>query len=88
MSNPLTKKKEPHLMANYFTQFSCLLDLGTVDNVTTAIDLYDISTEEENGCNFTTEFSVSAGGTELWIYGTETRQAQNPRQHHDRDLVA
>jgi hypothetical protein len=28
-------------MANYFTHFSCLLDVGTPDNAARALDLYN-----------------------------------------------
>lgn len=33
-------------MANYFTHFSCLLDVGTPDNAARALDLYNKLSEE------------------------------------------
>ena len=36
--------QEP-VMANYFTHFSCLLDVGTPQNAARALDLYNVLSE-------------------------------------------
>jgi hypothetical protein len=59
-------------MAEYFTHFSCLLDVGTPENAARALDLYNSPFEEA-----ASEVSLSDGfvlsiepkhnGTELWM---------------------
>ncbi len=58
-------------MADYFTHFSCLLDLGTVENAARALDLYANTPEDEDGLRLSDGFDLSIqteGGSELWIH--------------------
>lgn len=59
-------------MADYFTHFSCLLDVNTQENAARALELFN--THSEGGASdlpFSTGFDLSVqpdqGGTELWI---------------------
>jgi|HubBroStandDraft_2_1064218.scaffolds.fasta_scaffold548550_2 hypothetical protein len=36
-------------MADYFTHFSCLLDVGTPENAARAVELYDNTSEDDDG---------------------------------------
>lgn len=63
-------------MANYFTNFSCLLDVGTVENAKQALDLYekltdDLEREESAAIGFSIEHLRENGDTQLWIHGDE-----------------
>jgi hypothetical protein len=58
-------------MADYFTHFSCLLDMRTPENAARALKLYDDQPEDEDGFRLSDGFHLSLereGGTELWIY--------------------
>ena len=58
-------------MADYFTHFSCLLDVGTPENAARALDLYANAPEDEHGLGFSDGFDLSIqsdGGAELWIH--------------------
>ena len=58
-------------MADYFTHFSCLLDVGTSENAVRALDLYSTTPEDEDGLRLSDGFGLSIqseGGTELWIH--------------------
>jgi hypothetical protein len=58
-------------MADYFTHFSCLLDLGTPENAARAIDLYANTPEDEDGLRLSDGFDLSVqteGGSKLWIH--------------------
>ena len=58
-------------MADYFTHFSCLLDLGTPENAARALDLYANTPEDEDGLRLSDGFDLSIqteGGSELWIH--------------------
>ena len=58
-------------MADYFTHFSCLLDVGTPENAVRALDLYSTTPEDEDGLRLSDGFGLSIqseGGTELWIH--------------------
>jgi hypothetical protein len=58
-------------MADYFTHFSCLLDVGTPENAARALDLYDNTPEDEDGFRFSDGFNLSIqseGDSELWIH--------------------
>ena len=58
-------------MADYFTHFSCLLDVGTPENAARALDLYDSTPEDEDDLRLSDGFDLSIqseGGSELWIH--------------------
>jgi hypothetical protein len=58
-------------MADYFTHFSCLLDVGTPENVARALDLYATAPDDEDGLRIADGFDLSIqndSGTELWIH--------------------
>ncbi|SNS94327.1 hypothetical protein [Sphingopyxis indica] len=59
-------------MADYFTHFSCVLDVGTLDNAARALDLYNRLSDENASEDPPSEgFDLSIvpehGGTSLWI---------------------
>jgi hypothetical protein len=59
-------------MADYFTHFSCVLDVGTPDNATRALDLYPAVMEEaaRKGAladGFLVSVHPGEGGTKLWM---------------------
>ena len=59
-------------MADYFTHFSCLLDVGTPTNTACALDLYnalseDGASEEPPSDGFLLSIQPEHGGTALWI---------------------
>jgi hypothetical protein len=59
-------------MADYFTHFSCLLDVGTPENAARALELYNALSEEDGSDGpFSEGFLLSIqpeqGGTELWM---------------------
>ncbi|MBX3547446.1 hypothetical protein, partial [Chelatococcus sp.] len=59
-------------MANYFTHFSCLLDVGTPENAARALDLYNTlsaegASEEPPSEGFLLSIEPQYGGTELWM---------------------
>ena len=59
-------------MADYFTHFSCVLDVGTPENAARALDLYNRLSEENASEDPPSEgFDLSIvpehGGTCLWI---------------------
>ena len=59
-------------MADYFTHFSCLLDVGTPENAARSLELYSALSEEDGSDEpFSEGFLLSIqpeqGGTELWI---------------------
>jgi hypothetical protein len=58
-------------MADYFTHFSCLLDVRTPENAARALELYNDQPEDEDGLRLSDGFLLSlegGSGTELWIY--------------------
>lgn len=58
-------------MADYFTHFSCLLDMRTPENAARALELYNDQPEDEDGLRLSDGFLLSlegGSGTELWIY--------------------
>ncbi len=64
-------------MANYFTHFSCLLDVGTPENAARALDLYNKlfeegASEEPPSEGFLLSIEPQYGGTELWMRHDET----------------
>ncbi|WP_122519262.1 hypothetical protein [Pannonibacter phragmitetus] len=59
-------------MADYFTHFSCLLDVGTPDNAAHALDLYNTlsdanADEEPPSDSFLLSIQPEHGGTQLWM---------------------
>ncbi|MBR7653639.1 MULTISPECIES: hypothetical protein [Brucella] len=59
-------------MADYFTHFSCLLDVGTPDNAARALDLYNQlseegASEEPPSDGFLLSIQPEHGGTKLWM---------------------
>lgn len=60
-------------MADYFTHFSCLLDVGTPENAARALDLYnglsdENATEDLPSDGFLLSIQPDHGGTHLWVY--------------------
>ena len=47
-------------MADYFTHFSCLLDLGTPENAARALDLYANTPEDEDGLRLSDGFDLQS----------------------------
>ncbi|MBA4806381.1 hypothetical protein [Brevundimonas sp.] len=59
-------------MADYFTHFSCLLDVGTPENAARALDLYNAlsaegASEEPPSKGFQLFIQPEHGGTNLWM---------------------
>lgn len=59
-------------MADYFTHFSCLLDVGTLENATRALDLYNALADETAADDalsdgFLMSIEAEHGGTQLWM---------------------
>jgi hypothetical protein len=59
-------------MTDFFTHFSCLLDVGTVENAARALDLYneflaELAEEDPPSEGFVLSIQPEYGGTTLWI---------------------
>jgi len=59
-------------MADYFTHFSCVLDVGTPDNAARALDLYPACMEQAARAGalaggFAVSVHPNQGGTKLWM---------------------
>lgn len=59
-------------MADYFTHFSCLLDVGTPDNAARALDLYNDlcaegAAEDPPSDGFLLSLDPAHGGSKLWM---------------------
>ncbi len=59
-------------MADYFTHFSCVLDVGTPDNAARALELYNAlsaegASEEPPSDGFLLSIEPEHGGTQLWM---------------------
>ena len=59
-------------MADYFTHFSCLLDVGTSENAARALDLYnklseESASEEPPSEGFLLSIQPEHGGNQLWM---------------------
>lgn len=59
-------------MAEYFTRFSCLLDVGTPQNAARALELYNTlskqgASEEPPSGGFLLSIEPEYGGTQLWM---------------------
>ncbi|WP_374544401.1 hypothetical protein [Rhodoblastus sp.] len=64
-------------MANYFTHFSCLLNVGTPENAARALDLYNKlseegASEEPPSEGFLLSIEPEHGGAQLWMHDEET----------------
>lgn len=62
-------------MADYFTQFSCILDVGTAENAERALDLYENAPEDEDGFRLSDGFLLTLEQewiTQLWISDKST----------------
>ena len=60
-------------MADYFTNFSCLLDVGTPGNARRALELYrsfdeQLGRDEAASAGFALAIEPEEGGTALWIH--------------------
>lgn len=68
-------------MADYFTHFSCLLDVGTPQNAARGLDLYnklseDGAAEDPPSDGFLLSIQPEHGGTRLWIRDDVTGDPQ------------
>ena len=59
-------------MADYFTHFSCLFDVGTAQNAARALDLYNAlseagASEEPPSEGFLVSIQPEHGGSQLWL---------------------
>ena len=57
-------------MADYFTHFSCLLDVGTPENAARALELYNHAPADDDGFSLSDGFLLSLdseGRSQLWI---------------------
>ncbi|WP_099864901.1 hypothetical protein [Pararhizobium haloflavum] len=68
-------------MADYFTHFSCLLNVGTPENAARALDLYnrlseDGVSEESPSEGFLLSIQPEHGGAELWMRDDETGDSE------------
>ncbi len=80
-------------MANYYTHFSCLLDVGTPENAARALDLYNALSQENQAEDPPSEgFLVSIepehGGTQLWMRHDETGDPEHVIQFVKRCATA
>lgn len=58
-------------MADYYTSFSCLLDVGSTDNVVRALALYADSPADDDGKRFPDGFAAEVDITQtscLWLH--------------------
>ena len=68
-------------MADFFTHFSCVLDVGTPDNAARALDLYqafmeEAAREEIPPDGFRLSVELEHGGGRLWIHNEVTGDPQ------------
>lgn len=59
-------------MADYYTHFSCLLDVGTPENTVRALEIYnalskDNAAEDPPSDGFLLSIAPEHGGTQLWM---------------------
>jgi len=64
-------------MVNYYTHFSCLLDVGTPENAARALELYNALSERNTAEDppsegFLLSIQPEHGGTQLWMRDDET----------------
>jgi len=80
-------------MANYFTHFSCLLDVGTPENAARALNLYNALSEENSAEDppsegFLLSIQPEYGGTELWMHDDGTGDPEHVIQFVKRCAAA
>ena len=68
-------------MADYFTRFSCLLDVGTIENAARALDIYNElmaqnATEDPPAEPFLLSIEPEHGATRLWMRDPGTADPQ------------
>lgn len=68
-------------MADYFTRFSCLLDVGTVENAARALDIYNDlmaqnAAEDPPAEPFLLSIEPEHGATRLWMRDPGTADPQ------------
>ncbi len=68
-------------MADFYTHFSCLLDVGSPDNAARALDIYqafmeDAAREEVPSDGFLLSVQPDLGATKLWIHDDATGDPQ------------
>ena len=68
-------------MADYFTRFSCVLDVGSPENAARALDLYsdilaDAAAEDPPSDGFALSIVPEHGGTALWMHDDGTGDPQ------------
>jgi len=80
-------------MADYYTHFSCLLDVGTPENAARALDLYNALSEENaaedppsDGCLLSIQ--PEHGGTQLWMRDDVTGDPEHVIQFVKRCALA
>jgi hypothetical protein len=62
-------------MADYFTHFSCVLDVVTARNAARALELYKNTPADDDGFSLSDGFLLSLNGesgSQLWIYDDPT----------------
>lgn len=69
-------------MANYFTHFSCVLDVGTRGNAIRSLELHaklaaDIAEEESRDIGFILSIPEEEGGSVLWMRDDETGEPEH-----------
>mgnify|MGYP006873854175 CR=1 FL=1 len=76
-------------MADYFTHFSCLLDVGSPENAARALDLYNAlarenAAEDPPSDGFLLSIQPEHGGSKLWMRDDVTGDlvAAAPRHRH------
>lgn len=80
-------------MADYYTQFSCLLDVGTPENAARALELYtalsqENATEDPPSDGFVVSIQPEHGGTVLWMRDDGTGDPAHVLQFVRRCAVA
>ena len=80
-------------MADYFTHFSCLLDVGTPENAARALDLYNAlsdenAAEDPPSDGFLLSIQPEHGGTQLWIRDDATGDPEHVIQFVKRCATA
>lgn len=80
-------------MADYFTHFSCLLDVGTPDNAARALHIYaalmvENAAEDPPSDTFLVSIEAEHGGTQLWMRDDVTGDPQRVIDFVKRCAVA
>ena len=80
-------------MADYFTHFSCLLDVGSPENAARALDLYNAlarenAAEDPPSDTFMLSIQPEHGGTQLWMRDDGTGDPEHVIQFVKRCAAA